>query len=235
MPAEWAQTEVRSRTGQFASGDFGRFIGNGGPELGRRSGLSGSPASWIGSPNRSAPSSYRLRGGELSLEIGGEWAYCDYCRTTQRPFPGSAKCVNCGRDGASRIDPDSDPVFAARKATIGPLQSGHLPPSTDRPMALIAAEHTAQLNAAQAEDVYSKAEEHELRFQDVDLGKRRPTTGSYRDRRPVVHYHDGGWDRHRGPFRGCPPQYASCSRQLSAASWASRPSSKFNRHGVGVR
>ena len=35
------------------------------------------------------------------------------------------------------------------------------------PMALIAAEHTAQLNAAQGEDVFSKAEEHELLFQDV--------------------------------------------------------------------
>ncbi|MES0875434.1 DUF1998 domain-containing protein [Sinimarinibacterium thermocellulolyticum] len=37
-------------------------------------------------------------------------------------------------------------------------------------MALIAAEHTAQLNAAQADEVFSKAEEHELLFQDVDLG-----------------------------------------------------------------
>lgn len=41
-------------------------------------------------------------------------------------------------------------------------------------MALIAAEHTAQLNAPQNEDVFSKAEEHELLFQDVApaLGKR---------------------------------------------------------------
>src|SRR6266540_6682744 len=37
-------------------------------------------------------------------------------------------------------------------------------------MAIIAAEHTAQLNAAQVEDIYSKAEEHELLFQDVDIG-----------------------------------------------------------------
>ena len=37
-------------------------------------------------------------------------------------------------------------------------------------MALIAAEHTAQLNTAQADEVFSKAEEHELLFQDVDLG-----------------------------------------------------------------
>jgi hypothetical protein len=37
-------------------------------------------------------------------------------------------------------------------------------------MALIAAEHTAQLSSAQAEEVFSKAEEHELLFQDVNLG-----------------------------------------------------------------
>ena len=37
-------------------------------------------------------------------------------------------------------------------------------------MALIAAEHTAQLNSAQADEVFSRAEEHELLFQDVDLG-----------------------------------------------------------------
>ena len=36
-------------------------------------------------------------------------------------------------------------------------------------MALIAAEHTAQLNAPQSEDVFSKAEENELFFQDIDL------------------------------------------------------------------
>ncbi len=38
-------------------------------------------------------------------------------------------------------------------------------------MALIAAEHTAQLNAALSDEVFSKAEEHELLFQDVDLGR----------------------------------------------------------------
>src|SRR5438552_95074 len=38
------------------------------------------------------------------------------------------------------------------------------------PIAVIASEHTAQLNAAQADEIFSKAEEHELLFQDVDLG-----------------------------------------------------------------
>ena len=45
-------------------------------------------------------------------------------------------------------------------------------------MMLIATEHTAQLNTAQAKEVFSKAEEYELLFQDVDLaeetGRERP-------------------------------------------------------------
>jgi len=112
----------------------------------------------------------RLKGGELSLQIGGDWAYCQACRTTQRPFPGTGRCVNCGEDSAVAINPNSDPVFIARKgyyraSTVDALLS---PPTS--PMALIAAEHTAQLNAAQSDEVFSKAEEHELLFQDVDLG-----------------------------------------------------------------
>jgi ATP-dependent helicase YprA (DUF1998 family) len=117
-----------------------------------------------------AESKYRLKGSELSLEIGGPWAYCQKCRTTQRPFPGRTVCVNCGQNNATPIDPNTDAVFAARKgyyraSTIAALS---VPPTP--PMALIAAEHTAQLNAAQAEEMFSKAEEHELLFQDVNLG-----------------------------------------------------------------
>ena len=173
MPAEWAKNEVEGRSGRFASGEFGRFIGNSGPN--RRAFQSEwlpSLLDWFTEPE--AANSYRLRGGDLTLEIGGHWAYCDYCRTAQRPFPGSAKCVNCGRDGASPIDPDADPVFMARKGYYRSPAIRALAPEHDPPMALIAAEHTAQLNAAQAEDVYSKAEEYELRFQDVDLGSDDP-------------------------------------------------------------
>ena len=48
-------------------------------------------------------------------------------------------------------------------------------------MALIAAEHTAQLNTAQEEEVFSKAEEYELLFQDVDL-----EPGDAELRRPAI-------------------------------------------------
>lgn len=117
-----------------------------------------------------APNKFYLKGSELSLHVGGSWAYCQSCKTTQRPFPGRTTCVNCGQATATPIDPDTDKVFAARKgyyreSTIDALKEPPVPP-----MALIAAEHTAQLNTAQADEVFSKAEEHELLFQDVDLG-----------------------------------------------------------------
>ena len=113
---------------------------------------------------------YRLLGRELSLRIGGDWAYCQSCRTTQRPYPGKRTCINCGRDTAVVIDPDIDPVFKARKGYYRTTTIDALGPSRVSPMAIIAAEHTAQLNAAQADEVFSKAEEHELLFQDVNLG-----------------------------------------------------------------
>jgi Lhr-like helicase len=113
---------------------------------------------------------FRLNGGELSLEIGGNWSYCQSCRTAQRPLPGRTTCVNCGQDNAISIEPETDSVFAARKgyyraSTLGALKTPPVPP-----MALIASEHTAQLNTAQVDQMFATAEEHELLFQDVDLG-----------------------------------------------------------------
>jgi ATP-dependent helicase YprA (DUF1998 family) len=117
-----------------------------------------------------APSKFYLKGSELSLHVGGSWAYCQSCKTAQRPFAGRTTCVNCGQPTATPIDPNTDKVFVARKgyyraSTVDALRVPPVPP-----MALIAAEHTAQLNTAQADEVFSKAEENELLFQDADLG-----------------------------------------------------------------
>jgi hypothetical protein len=45
-----------------------------------------------------------------------------------------------------------------------------LGPQPEAPLGIVAAEHTAQIGSAQGEEIYSLAEEHELLFQDVDLG-----------------------------------------------------------------
>jgi len=113
---------------------------------------------------------YRIRAGNLALELGNAWGYCQACRTTQRPFPGTSKCIACGRDRVVEIDPANDPVFIARKGYYRASSVRALGPEPETPMSVIAAEHTAQLNAAQSDDVFSKAEEHELLFQDVEIG-----------------------------------------------------------------
>ncbi|MFC2027074.1 DEAD/DEAH box helicase [Chloroflexota bacterium] len=117
-----------------------------------------------------SPGKHRLKGSELTLQIDGDWSYCQSCRTVQRPYPGYSDCCNCGKSTVTAIDPDHDLVFAARKnyyreSTIEALKD---PPVT--PMSVIAAEHTAQLNTAQPDDVFSTSEEYELLFQDIDLG-----------------------------------------------------------------
>ena len=113
---------------------------------------------------------YRIRAGNLALDLRADWGYCQACRTTQRPFPGTTKCIACGRDRVVEIDPDEDPVFTARKGYYRASSVRALAIDPEAPMAVIAAEHTAQLNAAQSDEVFSKAEEHELLFQDVEIG-----------------------------------------------------------------
>ena len=166
MPPAWWPNEVQARTGKFQ--ELGRLLRD-------KSTRTPFEREWVPKlvgwfTEQMAPGKHRLKGGELSLEIGGAWAYCQSCRTTQRPFPGRATCANCSKETATPIDPNSDPVFRARKGYYrgSTLEALKTPPRA--PMALIAAEHTAQLNTAQADEVYSKAEEHELLFQDVDLG-----------------------------------------------------------------
>lgn len=118
-----------------------------------------------------APKKYRLLASRLALELHGAWAYCQTCRSTQRRIPGNSRCVICSRiDTVVEIDPDNDAVFSARKGYYRASSVRALATPPEAPMALIAAEHTAQLNAAQADEVFSRAEQYELLFQDVDTG-----------------------------------------------------------------
>lgn len=113
---------------------------------------------------------FKLLGSKLSLLMDGEWAYCELCRTTQRPFPGRNVCTNCGKSRIEIINPLTHTVFRARKGYYRSSTEEAISDVHAAPMAMIAAEHTAQLNMAQEKDVFSKAEENELLFQDVDLG-----------------------------------------------------------------
>lgn len=166
MPNEWRPDKVKSRSGKFRE-MYRRLSVSGANKIFNRSWLDQLRLSFT---DKVDSNKYVLKGKELTLLIGGDWSYCQDCRTTQRPFPESTICVNCGRESAIPIDPEKDEVFSARKwyyraSTIDAMRDPPIPP-----LSLIAAEHTAQLNAAMSDEVFSKGEEHELLFQDVDLG-----------------------------------------------------------------
>jgi ATP-dependent helicase YprA (DUF1998 family) len=117
---------------------------------------------------------HQLRGSELSLLFDGQWIACSTCRSVHRPVPGLGHCLDCGSEDIRVLDPDADAVFLARRGYYRRPVMAALAQPPSEPMALIAAEHTAQLNAPQNEDVFSKAEENELLFQDLSpvLGRK---------------------------------------------------------------
>lgn len=167
MPAGWYGNEVRPR----------------GPKLQRfeRSVLRTTAArkefakSWLPELlkrlcQQMSSSKWRMRGAELTLRLGGDWAYCSACRSVQRPFPGDTRCLHCGSLAAHLINPAEDPVFTARKGYYRRAAVKALEDNKATPFSIVAAEHTAQLNSANEQSVFSKAEENELRFQDVQLG-----------------------------------------------------------------
>lgn len=111
----------------------------------------------------------RLRGSELTLLFAGKWNHCATCKSVHRPVTGIEHCLDCGSTNVREMSPNDDPVFLARKGFYRKPVIQALEDPPQEPLALIAAEHTAQLNAPQNEDVFSKAEENELLFQDIKL------------------------------------------------------------------
>lgn len=112
-------------------------------------------------------SEWRLKGGELSLSFDGDWVRCLSCKSVHRPVTTIPHCLDCGSSEVSPFDPSRDPVFLARKGYYRNPVMAALGTPPQEPMALIAAEHAAQLNSPQNEDVFSKAELNELLFQDI--------------------------------------------------------------------
>lgn len=115
---------------------------------------------------------HRLVARNLTLEIGGEWRRCNRCTSVHRPISSLTVCVDCGSDDIHAFDPNSDAVFNARKGFYRAPVVDALTSDEPALMSIIAAEHTAQLNAARADEAFSRAERHEMRFQDIDLAWR---------------------------------------------------------------
>jgi len=114
-------------------------------------------------------STHRLHAQRLYLQLGGRWVRCSNCASVHRQIENHAKCVDCGQTTVADIDPDQDDVFVARKGYYRRATQDVLKEEPVSPLALIAAEHTAQLNSADQEDAFSKAERNELLFQDINI------------------------------------------------------------------
>lgn len=112
---------------------------------------------------------FQLQGSRLSLEFDGTWVRCEVCKTPQRPVSSLPDCAECGSKDLISFDPDKDEYFVGRKSFYRRPIIDAIHDHAKAPWALIAAEHTAQLNAAQHEEVFSKGERNELLFQDVAL------------------------------------------------------------------
>ena len=174
MPSEWwlrsrtNGTSVRAHTGKFTA--MNRVLKDSSTkQIFRKHWLPTLLALFTEEP---ASGKRRLRGSELTLLFEGKWNHCATCKSIHRPIPSINSCLDCNSTEIREIEPDTDPVFLARRGFYRKpvLQTFDIPPRA--PLALVAAEHTAQLNAPQNEDVFSKAEENELLFQDIKLGEK---------------------------------------------------------------
>lgn len=166
MPDTWVQNEVKLHSGDFD--EIKKFLNEPGAYTKYKK-------DWLPRlkdifAEQRGENKYLLKGREISLQIAGEWGYCQACRTTQRIFPGRNRCINCRKDAVSMINVETDEVFKARKYYYRNSTLSALKNSSKPMMAIIAAEHTAQISSTQDAEVFSKAEQNELLFQDVDLG-----------------------------------------------------------------
>lgn len=117
---------------------------------------------------------YQLAARTVALDLDTAWGYCERCRSTQRHFPGRITCISCGADKVRSLDPEMDEVFQARKGYYRASSRRALATPPGEVMSVVAAEHTAQLNSSQSDDVFSKAEMYELLFQDVNIAVPAP-------------------------------------------------------------
>lgn len=114
----------------------------------------------------------RLVANKLTLQLGGPWRRCHSCKSVHRPVGALATCIDCESAEISDFDPDNDEVYRARRGFYREPIASALQSNDPQLITIIAAEHTAQLGAAQPDEAFSHAERHEIRFQDIDVAWR---------------------------------------------------------------
>lgn len=114
----------------------------------------------------------RLVANRLTLQLGGPWRRCHSCKSVHRPVGALATCIDCESPDITNFDPETDEVYRARRGFYREPIASALQSSDPQLITIIAAEHTAQLGAAQPDEAFSHAERHEMRFQDIDVAWR---------------------------------------------------------------
>lgn len=115
---------------------------------------------------------HRILASKLALDVGGHWRRCKQCRSVHRPVGKVTTCIDCGSADIADFDPDADEVYRARRGFYRLPIANALASQDPQIVTIIAAEHTAQIGTAQPEKAFSLAENHEIRFQDVDVAWR---------------------------------------------------------------
>jgi ATP-dependent helicase YprA (DUF1998 family) len=115
---------------------------------------------------------HRILANKLSLQLGGNWRRCHTCKSVHRPIKGVAACIDCESVDVHDFDPATDEVYRARRGFYRDPIAQALGAVDPQLITIIAAEHTAQLGAAQPDEAFSHAERHEIRFQDLDVAWR---------------------------------------------------------------
>ena len=112
---------------------------------------------------------WRVLSNKLSLLVGGSWRRCQTCKSVHRPIDGVSDCIECGSADIKDFDPATDEVYRARRGYYRDPIAEALGSIDPQLFTVIAAEHTAQLGSAQANEAFSHAERHEIRFQDLNV------------------------------------------------------------------
>ena len=112
---------------------------------------------------------YYLAASELTLDFNVAWHRCSKCTFVFSAKQESPRCLYCLSDNTNSLDPLEDPIFRARKGFYREATEHLINEDGIIPISLNAREHTAQLNSQNAAEVFSRAENYELWFQDIEI------------------------------------------------------------------
>lgn len=110
-----------------------------------------------------------MAASELTLNLDASWYRCYRCTFVFSAKRETPNCVYCQSKNVHDLDPLTDTIFRARKGFYREATEHLMNGSGVIPIALNAREHTAQLNSKNATEVFSRAENYELWFQDIEI------------------------------------------------------------------